>query len=244
MQDYIGFKLKRKDLEEVNDDFSDFSLSSPARKIRRLDAELPPIIEEEEADLHLGHDQAMLESTFSNGSAGRAKSVVIEELPSVPENNEKAIVLFNPVNNALVHSEGNFSVDPKLINCFKNQAFWNTYINPGRSKEDEAMENEYNSDENKCKAVIPWVPSQTINSVPVIPVSQPEVSESMDAEEMEGAMMEVEDLDAGNVGIEQMNGNSSFSRLNEGLQLQWQQQHHCMIPQPLQNTATPIVWYR
>lgn len=29
-------KMKRKDLDQVNDDFSDFSLSSPARKIRRL----------------------------------------------------------------------------------------------------------------------------------------------------------------------------------------------------------------
>lgn len=36
MEDFTGFKLKRKDLEDVNDDFSDFSLSSPARKIRRL----------------------------------------------------------------------------------------------------------------------------------------------------------------------------------------------------------------
>ncbi|OMO77035.1 hypothetical protein CCACVL1_15225 [Corchorus capsularis] len=44
-------KLKRKDMEQFNDDFSDFSLSSPAPKIRRLDAELPPIIEEEEAFL-------------------------------------------------------------------------------------------------------------------------------------------------------------------------------------------------
>lgn len=29
-------KLKRKDLEDVYDDFAEFSLSSPARKIRRL----------------------------------------------------------------------------------------------------------------------------------------------------------------------------------------------------------------
>lgn len=29
-------KLKRRDLEEVYDDFAEFSLSSPARKIRRL----------------------------------------------------------------------------------------------------------------------------------------------------------------------------------------------------------------
>ena len=31
-----SLKMKRKDLDDVNDDFSDFSLSSPARKIRRL----------------------------------------------------------------------------------------------------------------------------------------------------------------------------------------------------------------
>ncbi|KAK1289388.1 hypothetical protein QJS10_CPB18g00049 [Acorus calamus] len=41
-------KMKRRDLDEVNDEFSEFSLSSPARKIRRLDLELPPIMEEEE----------------------------------------------------------------------------------------------------------------------------------------------------------------------------------------------------
>ncbi|KAK8595810.1 hypothetical protein V6N13_000497 [Hibiscus sabdariffa] len=40
-------KLKRKDIDQINDDFSDFSLSSPATKIRRLDADLPPIIEED-----------------------------------------------------------------------------------------------------------------------------------------------------------------------------------------------------
>lgn len=28
--------LKRKEVDEVSDDFSDFSLSAPARKIRRL----------------------------------------------------------------------------------------------------------------------------------------------------------------------------------------------------------------
>ncbi|XP_022754029.1 uncharacterized protein LOC111302370 [Durio zibethinus] len=45
----LSGKLKRKDIDQVNDDFSDFSLSSPATKIRRLDADLPPIIEEEES---------------------------------------------------------------------------------------------------------------------------------------------------------------------------------------------------
>lgn len=36
MAGFLSGKMKRKDLEEVYDEFSEFSLSSPARKIRRL----------------------------------------------------------------------------------------------------------------------------------------------------------------------------------------------------------------
>lgn len=36
MATLLSGKMKRKDWEEVSDEFSDFSLSSPARKIRRL----------------------------------------------------------------------------------------------------------------------------------------------------------------------------------------------------------------
>ncbi|XP_039047804.1 uncharacterized protein LOC120188394 [Hibiscus syriacus] len=43
----FDWELKRKDIDQVNDDFSGFSLSSPATKIRRLDVDLPPIIEED-----------------------------------------------------------------------------------------------------------------------------------------------------------------------------------------------------
>lgn len=32
----LPMKMKRKEIDRVNNDFSDFSLSSPARKIRRL----------------------------------------------------------------------------------------------------------------------------------------------------------------------------------------------------------------
>ncbi|KAK7845251.1 hypothetical protein CFP56_009873 [Quercus suber] len=93
-------KMKRKDLEldEFSDDFSDFSLSAPARKIRRLDAELPPIMEEEEA--------------------------IIEDLELSPNNEEMAIVLFKPVNAPFVqHSPSNlsFSVDSELISGFKKE---------------------------------------------------------------------------------------------------------------------------
>ncbi|XP_022728664.1 uncharacterized protein LOC111284204 [Durio zibethinus] len=54
----LSGKLKR-DIDQVNDDFSDFSLSSPATKIRRLDADLPPIIEEEES-FPENHDKAIV----------------------------------------------------------------------------------------------------------------------------------------------------------------------------------------
>ncbi|KAG8380915.1 hypothetical protein BUALT_Bualt06G0066300 [Buddleja alternifolia] len=60
MENYLPMKLKRKDLEDVNDDFSDFSLFSPARKIRRLDFELPPIIEDEECEIAVAFESNSL----------------------------------------------------------------------------------------------------------------------------------------------------------------------------------------
>ncbi|KAG8386752.1 hypothetical protein BUALT_Bualt03G0181700 [Buddleja alternifolia] len=59
MENYLLMKLKRKDLEDVNDDFSNFSLSSPVRKILRLDSELPPIFEDEECEIHVAFEQAL-----------------------------------------------------------------------------------------------------------------------------------------------------------------------------------------
>ncbi|KAG8373937.1 hypothetical protein BUALT_Bualt11G0077100 [Buddleja alternifolia] len=117
MEDYLAMKLKRKDLEDVNDDFSDFSLSSPARKIRRLDSELPPIIEDEECDIPLVFEQSVpQEQRFG---------VRIEELPDLPENEERAIVIFSPPNPRL-QSPSNFSVsvDPHLISGFRSKYKW------------------------------------------------------------------------------------------------------------------------
>ncbi|KNA24133.1 hypothetical protein SOVF_018710 [Spinacia oleracea] len=241
MEDFTGFKLKRKDLEDVNDDFSDFSLSSPARKIRRLDAELPPIIEEEEVDYQPMYEQSVPQSTISNGLGVQVKPLVIEELESIPENEEKAIVLFKPKDDPLVSSQGNFSVDPNLVSFFKNQAFWGDNLKSCRSiEEDESTENGNDNEENECRAVIPWVPSQTVNPVSQGLGSQTDSSDSMEADEMETTMMEIED--GANVG--QANGVYNLSYLNGGLQHQWHQQQHCMMPQPPQNTTTPIVWYR
>ncbi|KAI3447305.1 hypothetical protein Pfo_003970 [Paulownia fortunei] len=240
MEGYYPLKLKRKDLEDVNDDFSDFSLSSPARKIRRLDAELPPIIEEEECEIPIAFEHSLLqEQSFGSNSSGGLK---IEELPSVPSNEEKAIVLFKPINTTpLLHSPSNFSVsvDPHLISVFKNQVPWSSQSNSWRIADDEAAENNNTGSGNRSLAVVPWVPSRLSSALAAEFPSQIDYSEMMDAQEVEEEKMDVED----GTGTEQRNVNEAGGMsLSEGFH-QWQQQH-CLIPQPPHNTTAPIVWYQ
>lgn len=58
------FKLLKRKLDgtvvQIGDDVSDFSLSSPATKIRRLDPELPPIVEEGGESLPVPNDERAL----------------------------------------------------------------------------------------------------------------------------------------------------------------------------------------
>ncbi|XP_008223818.1 PREDICTED: uncharacterized protein LOC103323594 [Prunus mume] len=217
-------KKKRKEVEEldqVNDDFSDFSLSSPARKIRRLDAHLPPIMEEEEAEFSFSAAQNQLKS----------EAPIIEGLPS--ENQEKAIVLFRPVNNTPV-----FSLHSDLISGFKDQFLRTSHfgLRSSAEEDDEAVQ----SNSNQCKAVVPWVPSH-LSPAPSMEVSQADPPEElMEAEGMETATMEIEEESpaAGQAMADGYGGGMWTS--NEGFP-QWQQQH-CMIPQPPHNTTTPITW--
>ncbi|CAG7883166.1 unnamed protein product [Brassica rapa] len=93
--DCVPTRMKRKEIDRVNDDFSDFSLSSPASKIRRLDLDLPPIMEEE---------------------------VVMEDhdrIQSSPQNQERAIVLFKPPPQH--HHQPHLFVDRSLISGLKNR---------------------------------------------------------------------------------------------------------------------------
>ncbi|KAL0315963.1 UNVERIFIED_CONTAM: hypothetical protein Sradi_5474500 [Sesamum radiatum] len=240
MEGYLPLKLKRKDLEDVNDDFSDFSLSSPARKIRRLDAELPPIIEEEECEIPFEHSLPQEQGFGSNSPRG----LKIEELPPEPSNEERAIVLFKPMNTSpLLQTPSNFtvSVNPHLISGFKNQLLWSSQSNSWRLADDEAVENNKSGSSNGCLAVVPWVPSQ-FSSAPGAGLP-PEIDspEMMDAQEVEESKMDIED---GNVDQRTANDAGGIS-VSEGLhQWQQQQQQHCLIPQPPHNTTTPIVWYR
>ncbi|GLT80280.1 hypothetical protein SLA2020_517310 [Shorea laevis] len=216
------YKLKRKDIDQVNDDFSDFSLSSPATKIRRLDAELPPIIEEDEIP----------------------EAPVIEELSASPVNEERAVVLFKPFNTHLLHSPSKFSVtiDSDIISGFKKQFLQSGNPASLNSADDEAaaMSKTNIVSENECRAVVPWVPS-IVPSIVGEDVSSLEAPQSMDPDDMGEASMDIEE--SNNVSMEQEPG-YGFGGLNasEGIQ-QWPQQH-CMIPQPPQNTFTPITWFR
>ncbi|PWA34176.1 hypothetical protein CTI12_AA621570 [Artemisia annua] len=107
---YFGAKLKRKDLHDHRDDFSDYLASSPATKIRRLDAELPPIIEEEEMSNAACADGFVEEIV-------RGSNVTIDELP---ENDERAIVLYDPANN-VPRSPFTVSVNSDFLSGFKSK---------------------------------------------------------------------------------------------------------------------------
>ncbi|KAK9715509.1 hypothetical protein RND81_06G169700 [Saponaria officinalis] len=244
MDKFKGFnsvmKVKRKELDEFNDDFSEFSLASPARKIRRLDVDLPPIVEEEGVDITMKHEQVIPENVILDGVSEQSEHMNmpdIEELPPlVAENDEKAIVLFKPMNTPICYSGTNFSIDPNLIASFKNQALWGMNINAAEPRDkDEDSTNEDHGKPSACRAVIPWVPSQQLNLKPKTPGNQTEVSDAMDAEEPEVTTMEIEDPG------QQTSYNYDRYRLTDGLSSEWQQQPHCTFPQPLENITTPVV---
>ncbi|GAB2219116.1 hypothetical protein Drorol1_Dr00006745 [Drosera rotundifolia] len=223
-------KMKRKDhefdLDNVSDDFSDFSLSSPARKIRRLDAELPPIIEEEEADVAL--DPASSEQ----GS--------FVEL--VEPNDERAIVLFNPGEFSLPSSVSGYSISPRLITNLKNQALWKNRSRPVivELDGDEEEENiDIKVDTNSSLAVIPWNPSQKLKQQQAPIVEEPD---SMEAEDKELEPMDIEE-EMG-AGLAQANEFGNQVSGSESMQQHVWQQQHCMMPQPPQNIPAPVIWYR
>ncbi|XP_074273702.1 uncharacterized protein LOC141597225 isoform X2 [Silene latifolia] len=242
MENYNGIysvlKAKRKELEEFNDDFSEFSLSSPARKIRRLDVELPPIVEEEDTNVPMSYEQVIPSNVIVDGISDQLEIPDIEDLPPVPENKEKAIVLFKPMSTPPSYSGSTFSIDPDLIASFKNQAFWRVNVNAVQpNSKDEDLTDGEKLEESSCRAVVPWVPSQQLIFKPEVLESQAEESDAMDAEEPEVTTMEIENAGG------QTSDSYRLSRVTEGMPSQWQQQH-CTIPQPLENKPTPVVWYR
>ncbi|CAN8232525.1 unnamed protein product [Cochlearia groenlandica] len=213
--------MKRKEIDRVNDEFSDFSLSSPSKKIRRLDLDLPPIMEEEEVDM----------------------VTVTEELEDVTVNEERSIVLYKP----LLHyhspspSSGNLFVDTDLISGFKNRFLRDASIANDTKHEDEKT--------NKCQAVVCWNPSQSPYSQSVGAFKQPRTLEITELDESgedavmdDVAAMETEEEDTGLSFVRQEEPSNGFG-LHQW-QRQQQQQQNFMIPQLPQVSTTPITWFR
>ncbi|XP_023515914.1 uncharacterized protein LOC111779940 [Cucurbita pepo subsp. pepo] len=245
----MKMKMKRKDLDQFNDEFSEFSLSSPARKIRRLDVGLPPIIEEEEPPeiAVLGNEPLMPENFVVGGNGLR-----IEELPDASsvsasacatgdrpfrDNHERAIVLFNAVNTPFLQSSPfSVSVDPDIISGLKSKIVRENCCD-GRLKfgeNDEEM-----GTENKNLAVVPWVPRLQVPATTTMDVAQEEAPQLMEAEEEVGeATMEVEDENLSSQRAYGYGGMDGASAIH-----QWHQQH-CMIQQLPQQTSSPITWFR
>ncbi|KAJ4963953.1 hypothetical protein NE237_023892 [Protea cynaroides] len=232
MAGYLSMKMKRKGLEEVYDEFSDFSLSSPARKIRRLDAELPPIMEEDETSENPVFFYRPPSGDLGS-SAQELGATVKEALPSAPLNEERALVLYKPVNKPLVE----ITLVSDLIPGLRNHVFWSGQIQV-RRLEHETIDTSKNMEvKNDQLAVVPWVPTQLpSDSRTEMPAAA--VPEQMEAEGVDSVMMEIEDdnvqLTPGEAremsGVE---GGESWQ--------QWQQQH-CLTPQLPQNPSTPIMW--
>ncbi|KAJ0985193.1 hypothetical protein J5N97_003549 [Dioscorea zingiberensis] len=175
MVGFLSGKMKRKDVDEVSDEFSEFSLSSPARKIRRLDADLPPIMEEDEAAVPHVFQQQRDQQMRSKAPEFDA---VVEDVPAIPANEERAIVLYKPVDSPLLLSPSSsntcYTVSSDLFPDLKNQVFWRQNSNLSTVRE-VGMDNSL--------AVVPWVSRGRLEE------------ECMDAKEDEGSSMEVEEVD-------------------------------------------------
>ncbi|XVE98868.1 hypothetical protein REPUB_Repub03eG0145800 [Reevesia pubescens] len=208
----LSGKLKRKDIDQVNDDFSDFSLSSPATKIRRLDADLPPIIEEEES--------------FPEN---QERAIVLFSPPLLHNSKDS--------NTPLLRSPATLtiSLNSDLISGFKNQLLRASDMKSADNNETEAEESKRVRE--GCLAVVPWVPSQ-IPSVESRDGELEEAPESMEADEMD---IEENNSDNVRMEQEHGYEFGGL-KAGEAIHHWPQQQQHCMIPQPPQNPFTSISW--
>nr|XP_043627653.1 uncharacterized protein LOC122599240 [Erigeron canadensis] len=233
---YFAGKLKRK--QQINDD--DFSLSSPATKIRRLDAELPPIIEEEEMVNPMVFEQPELYQDTFVEQAVRGSPIAIDELSgSFPVNEERAIVLYDPTNNmpALqTRSPFSVTVNSDFLSRIKNSNIWSKpdllKLLSGKTEKLHVNSEQYNG----SLAVVPWAPTSSQNRATLeVEIPQTEVSEMMDADDMEATTMDTEDNNSQQMPMNETGSASGSEGVHE-----WQQ--HCMIPQPPHNLPVPIAW--
>ncbi|CAN6243022.1 unnamed protein product, partial [Urochloa humidicola] len=223
----VGFAGKRKELERVVDGLSDFSLSGPAAKSRRMDPGLPPIMEEEPPSPSMAFQ--MLGEEINGGVNMPGLEVVMESAMSHHTPSEdKALVLYKPVDNSVAFGPGisssSFIVSSDLIRGLKSHAF--NQVNY-HELEDESPER------SNSLALVPWKPPQmAIRSDWV--ASEPESARTfevpMEADETEVTSMDFEEApEATARGFDDDNIH------------QWQ---HCMTLPSLPNPSAHVMWSR
>ncbi|KAK7358459.1 hypothetical protein VNO77_00387 [Canavalia gladiata] len=208
-------------VDEVGDDFSDFSLSSPATKIRRLDAELPPIVEEEEPLPLPNQERALvLFKPFVHSPSSFSLTLHSDLLSGIK-------------NNQYPWSKQRDSDCDRLLGL-----------------ESQEHEQERNNRELAVVPWVPS-PSSRFSIVDDSLNTNAELMEADEMEGEGSMMMDVEQEDAAGNSITSASStihfptipnlhqqHQGFGAMTEGFQ------QHCLLPQLPQNTSTPITWTR
>lgn len=222
----MGFAGKRKELEQVVDGLSDFSLSGPAAKSRRLDSGLPPIMEEEPPAPSVAFH--MMGEKINSGVNMSSVDVMMEgAIPHHVPSEDMALVLYKPVPFGPGISSSSFIVSPDLIRGLKNHAFNQTSYG---ELQDESPER------SNSLALVPWTPpkmsirSDWVASEPSEPESTQNFEVPMEADETELTYMDVEEAPEATAGV--FDGEDPRH---------WQ---HCMTPPSLPNPSAHVMWSR
>ncbi|PRQ27450.1 hypothetical protein RchiOBHm_Chr6g0305451 [Rosa chinensis] len=221
--------LKRK---EAFDD-----LSPHFSKSRRLDADLFSTMAEDQSGGIEALEQRLAQEQALACPSEMQKGALPMEPLALPEENEKALVIYNPANTFYkTPASKDFSiiVNSDLIPGLRDHIFTQGSLKWSNPVEAEQSDRE---DSNGCLAIVPWVESNW----PPSSSSETQaagLSEPMQAEEVE--MMDTDDNSSDGSKSSELGG-----MMDGSFELQrWQQQQqlHCMEPQLLNNTITPITW--
>ncbi|TVU33470.1 hypothetical protein EJB05_25290 [Eragrostis curvula] len=225
----MGFAGKRKELEQVVDGLSDFSLSGPAAKSRRLDPGLPPIMEEPPAPSFAFEYEMTGGESNSSVDMPSVEDMMESAISPCVSSEDMALVLYKPVDNHVLFgpniSSSSFIVSSDVLRGLKNHV-----LNQGNYCELE----DKSPERSNSLALVPWTPPQiAIRSdwVASEPGTTQTFEASVEADESEVTSMDVEEApEATALGFD-----------GENLH-QWQQ--HCMTPPSLPNPSAHVMWSR
>ncbi|XP_064986772.1 uncharacterized protein LOC135625642 [Musa acuminata AAA Group] len=222
-------RAKRKEPEEVYDDFSYFSLSSPAAKIRRLDADMFPMIEENEATTMTRFKQQLPIEQISTTTYGMPdiRPVTVHSIAACPPNEKGAFVYDSAEATPFLSPVGpnvSFRVSSDLIRGIKNHVF--KLQDQTMAKMDDKI-----PVSNNCLALVPWVPPQAT-------VGAYEYAGSQSGSQPSQEPMEAEEAGAAPMAVEE-NREQTVTGINVDVIQQWQQ--HCMAPEFLRNTPSRLM---